>query len=478
MSLVPTQTPFFDPKQEAEVKRRRRMAQAMQKAGEQPASTEMVSGMAVKQSPLAGLARMGSAIMGGYQDSKADTAEADIAKRRQEMMAKAIETARQNPDAAAAILAQDPSTSDAAISMVNAGIADERAMRRQQALIDAAFPQRQQELALGQQRLEAGQFELGQARRSQQMQDEILQQMQMQMQPQAQPGGGVLRPDIQELNNQMQGMSGASAATTQDAPASPEQMRMAIARMAVVNPPAANAMRAAMIPSTGGATGMIADRLIEQGVDPLQALLIAKSGLGSGNTMQGGQVQPMQGMTDTLQARNAAEAIGTAVGEEHGHAQSSLQYLDANMPKLEDLVSNLDVLAGKATSTYVGQAVDFANRQLGMEPREAATARAEYVATIDNNILPLLRQTFGAQFTQKEGESLKATLGNVNASPGERRAVLQAFIQQKRAEVEALQRQVGMAAAPQNVQQFQEGTIADGPNGQVVVFTNGRWVPQ
>lgn len=443
------QTPFFDPKQEAEVKRRRRMAQAMQKAGEQPTSTEMVSGMAVKQSPLAGLARMGSAIMGGYQDSKADTAEADIAKRRQEMMAKAIETARQNPDAAAAILAQDPSTSDAAISMVNSGIADDRAMRRQQALIDAAFPQKQQELALGQQRLEAGQFELSQARRSQQMQDEILNQMQ----PQAQQSGGVLRPDVQEINNQMQGMAGASAATTQDAPASPEQMRMAIARMAVVNPAAANAMRAAMLPSTGGATGTIADRLIEQGVDPLQALLIAKSGLGSGNTMNGGQVQPMQGMTDTLQARNAAEAIGTAVGKEQGQAQSSLQYLDANMPKLEALISNLDVLAGKATSTYAGQAVDFANRQLGMEPREAATARAEYVATIDNNILPLLRQTFGAQFTQKEGESLKATLGDVNASPGERRAVLQAFIQQKRAEVEALRRQTGMAAPPQNVQQ-------------------------
>lgn len=312
----------------------------------------------------------------------------------------------------------------------------------QRQAIEALTPQRQ--LAI-----ETGQFELGQARRAQQMQDEILQQLQ----PQSRKTGGVLRPDVQEINNQMQGMSGATAATTQDAPASPEQMRMAIARMAIVNPAAANAMRAAIMPSTGGATGMLADRLIEQGVDPLQALLIAKSGIGSGNTMQGGQVQPMQGMTDTLQARNAAEAIGTAVGKEQGQAQSSLQYLDANMPKLEALVSNLDSLAGKATSTYAGQAVDFANRQLGIEPREAALARAEYVATIDNNILPLLRQTFGAQFTQKEGESLKATLGNVNASPGERRAVLQAFIQQKRAEVDALRRQTGMAAAPQNVQQ-------------------------
>lgn len=312
----------------------------------------------------------------------------------------------------------------------------------QRQAIEALTPQRQ--LAI-----ETGQFELGQARRAQQMQDEILQQLQ----PQSRKTGGVLRPDVQEINNQMQGMSGATAATTQDAPASPEQMRMAIARMAIVNPAAANAMRAAIMPSTGGATGMLADRLIEQGVDPLQALLIAKSGIGSGNTMHGGQVQPMQGMTDTLQARNAAEAIGTAVGKEQGQAQSSLQYLDANMPKLEALVSNLDSLAGKATSTYAGQAVDFANRQLGIEPREAALARAEYVATIDNNILPLLRQTFGPQFTQKEGESLKATLGNVNASPGERRAVLQAFIQQKRAEVDALRRQTGMAAAPQNVQQ-------------------------
>ena len=62
---------------------------------------------------------------------------------------------------------------------------------------------------------------------------------------------------------------------------------------------------------------------------------------------------------------------------------------------------------------------------------EGARARADYEATIANNILPLLRQTFGAQFTEKEGESLKTTLGDPNKSPSEKNAVLDAFIESK-----------------------------------------------
>ena len=82
-----------------------------------------------------------------------------------------------------------------------------------------------------------------------------------------------------------------------------------------------------------------------------------------------------------------------------------------------------------------------------MEPTEGALARAEYIAKVDNEILPLLRETFGAQFTQKEGESLKVTLGDPDKSPEEKDAVLRSFIKTKREQVKTLQRRTATASA-------------------------------
>jgi len=345
--------------------------------------------------------------------------------------------------------------------------AEQNAIQRQ--AIEALAPQRQ--LAI-----ESGQFELGQARRSQQMQDEILQQMQ-QPQPQAQQGGGVLRPDVQEINNQMQGMSGASPATTQDAPASPEQMRLAIARMAVVNPAAANAMRAAMLPSTGGGSTPAAIQIANEiqaaldsgNIERANLLMQVQKTVDRGVNPYGENgASPMSGYGSAVasigQAREAGEAQGSNFGKEQGVAQGNLANLEANMPKLEALTVQLEDLADKATYTMAGRAYNEVLRQIGQPVPDSAVARAEYQSLIDNNILPLLRQTFGAQFTQKEGESLKATLGDVNLSPSERKAVLTSFIEQKRNEVESLQRQVGggMAAAPQNVQQQPAGGSTGG----------------
>jgi hypothetical protein len=61
---------------------------------------------------------------------------------------------------------------------------------------------------------------------------------------------------------------------------------------------------------------------------------------------------------------------------------------------------------------------------------------------VDNQILPLLRETFGAQFTLQEGQSLKTTLGDPEKSPQEKRAVLEAFIEQKVRNIEALELQL------------------------------------
>jgi hypothetical protein len=140
-------------------------------------------------------------------------------------------------------------------------------------------------------------------------------------------------------------------------------------------------------------------------------------------------------------------AVGTATGKGRGEAVASFESMSSKMPGLEYTVKQLDGLADQATYTAAGQIVDSAMKQAGMEPREAAIARAQYIAVVDNQVLPLLRDTFGAAFTQKEGETLRNTLGDPNKSPREKQAVLKAFIEQKRRDVEALAVQSGQQPA-------------------------------
>jgi hypothetical protein len=135
-------------------------------------------------------------------------------------------------------------------------------------------------------------------------------------------------------------------------------------------------------------------------------------------------------------------------GSELGEATANLADIDSKMPGLERVVKQLNVLSEKATFTMAGNAVDSARRQLNINPRESAVAKAQYNAIVDNQILPLLRFTFGAQFTQKEGETLKATLGDTSKSPQEKQAILNAFIEQKRRDVDALKTRVQGGAQP------------------------------
>lgn len=135
-------------------------------------------------------------------------------------------------------------------------------------------------------------------------------------------------------------------------------------------------------------------------------------------------------------------AAAKAKGEDAATAES----LESKMPGLEEVVQKLDELSEKATYTYGGQALDWSRKQLGMDPREAAVARSEYIAMVDNQVLPLLRDTFGAQFTQAEGETLRNTLGDPDKSPTEKQAVLKAFIEQKRRDLEALNVRTGREA--------------------------------
>jgi hypothetical protein len=152
--------------------------------------------------------------------------------------------------------------------------------------------------------------------------------------------------------------------------------------------------------------------------------------------------RPVGPYDKSFQTKSGAEA-----GERLGEAEGLFQSMSTKMPGLESVVTQLDGLSEKATYTAAGQLLDSGMRQAGMDPREGAVAREQYIAVVNNQVLPMLRDTFGAAFTVQEGESLRATLGAADKSPKEKQAVLKAFIEQKRRDIEALARQTGRTPA-------------------------------
>lgn len=135
-------------------------------------------------------------------------------------------------------------------------------------------------------------------------------------------------------------------------------------------------------------------------------------------------------------------ALSTGLGKAQAAGQEELASQTSKLPELINVVKELGELGKEATYTYGGQGVDILARELG-QTTPGAKARTEYIAKVNNQVLPLLRDTFGAAFTVQEGESLKATLGAPNKSPEEKEAVLQAFIKQKIRNIQSQQRKLG-----------------------------------
>jgi hypothetical protein len=74
----------------SDIDRRKKMAERLIEQGKQPTQTEMVSGWAVPQSPLAGLAKALQTGIGGYQERKASEMEQQKADAARQTMADAL----------------------------------------------------------------------------------------------------------------------------------------------------------------------------------------------------------------------------------------------------------------------------------------------------------------------------------------------------------------------------------------------------
>lgn len=148
---------------------------------------------------------------------------------------------------------------------------------------------------------------------------------------------------------------------------------------------------------------------------------------------------PGQIMGGPIAIENRQEAYDTGYGAVEGKADAEsaalAESIQSKLPGLRTVIDTLSSLADTATYTQSGQAMDAVKRELGLPVGQGAIDRASYIAIVDNQVLPLLRDTFGAAFTQKEGESLRATLGDPNKSPAEKKAILNAFIAQKERDI-------------------------------------------
>lgn len=135
-------------------------------------------------------------------------------------------------------------------------------------------------------------------------------------------------------------------------------------------------------------------------------------------------------------------ATGAGLGKVNAENIAAAGSMGSKLPGLKKVVEELGQLAETATYTQTGKLWDDIMRETGQMPSEGALARTKYMAMVDNQVLPLLRDTFGAAFTVQEGESLRATLGAPDKSPAEKKAVLEAFIEQKIRDVEAMQSRI------------------------------------
>jgi len=162
-----------------------------------------------------------------------------------------------------------------------------------------------------------------------------------------------------------------------------------------------------------------------------------------------------------------------------GDTLTDLKRADASLPGLLDVVGQLKELAPLVTSTFAGRIFDSAVKESGFGSTKGATARAKFGAIINNQVLPLLKQTFGAAFTFQEGESLKATMGDLDAAPAEKIVQLDAFIEGKVREVQAKERELGVNVTPTEQLLNQGGEagviMTDAQGNRARVFPDGTF---
>lgn len=136
------------------------------------------------------------------------------------------------------------------------------------------------------------------------------------------------------------------------------------------------------------------------------------------------------------------EALDKKTAENYAEDLDSYNNLVSNLPALEQMVDELHVLGKNATYTKGGSLLNEFRKQTGMGARQAAKDLAAYEAKVNQNLLPLLKQTLGSAFTENDRKQLEKTLGDPTMHPDEKDVVLRSFLQNKRREIESKKRKL------------------------------------
>lgn len=220
-------------------------------------------------------------------------------------------------------------------------------------------------------------------------------------------------------------------------------------------------------PDVGGSTGVMVDRLIKEGSANTveEALQLLKGGAGARGKYSADIEFGRQANFETQSGSNQSDlqykpeiarqtAAQSAVGANQGEKQVAFQNFEASLPQLEQTMGILYSVADRASYTLTNQGIDFFQNQLGFNPGDDAAARTYYENTVLNEILPLLKPTFGAAFTKTEGEWLLGTLGDINLSPTQKRAALQSRVDSWKRHYATLAAQSGNEQSLQPFQNF------------------------
>jgi hypothetical protein len=147
--------------------------------------------------------------------------------------------------------------------------------------------------------------------------------------------------------------------------------------------------------------------------------------------------------------KKGTEALDKKIGENYAEDLNAYNNLVANLPTLEAMVEELDALADKGTHTTLGRVADAVLKEGFDKTSSGALASSGYETRVNQNLLPLLRQTFGAAFTEKDREALTKTLGNPFEMPAIKKDTLKSFITNKKREIENKKRKLDSYNSPQ-----------------------------
>lgn len=176
-----------------------------------------------------------------------------------------------------------------------------------------------------------------------------------------------------------------------------------------------------------------------------------------GNIDKSYTVTPKESETPQFKA-SVAEAVeqAKAQAKSRGEAFSDYNRAQASLPGLKEVVNKLKTLSDVATYTTTGKVFDTVVKELGFGATEGATARAKMQSLVDNQILPLLRDTFGAQFTEAEGERLRQTMLDIDAAPEQKKAILDSFLEQKMRDLQTKENELGVGGDADPAQEIQQ----------------------